>query len=142
MKVANQRTTTAKQRAGNRRPKGNGPYSRLLRNGTISGRTTAGRYLRAVEHELSQHVGGSPSVVQRMLIRRLANVALRLELFDKKLGLGGKATDYDAKVYGALHTSFRLLCREIGVKPAVAKPGAAFAEHIANLPQLESEDVA
>ena len=89
----------------------------MLKSSAISGRTPEGRFIRAVEAQLSEHVGGSPSIVQRMLIRRLANVSLRLELLDRKFAKA-KPTDFDTKMYGALHNSFRLLCREIGLKGA------------------------
>ncbi|HEX4113637.1 MAG TPA: hypothetical protein VH020_13980 [Stellaceae bacterium] len=98
-----------------------GPYSRLLARGAVSGRTREGKFLRAVEAQLAEHVGGSPSLPQRMLISRLARVALRLELFDEKMA-NGKTTDLDARVYGGLHNSFRLLLRELGLKATAAKP--------------------
>src|SRR5437773_2641469 len=48
-----------------------GPYSRVIDRGAlgaISGRSRAGRYLRAYEAMLVAHVGGSPTVTQRALI--------------------------------------------------------------------------
>jgi hypothetical protein len=108
-----------------------GPYSRTLHRGAIGhsvdGRSREGRFLRAFEAQLAQHVGGKPSTAQRILISRLARTALRLELFDEKL-TAGKLTDYDTKVYGALHNSFRLMMREIGVKPTLAAPIISLAD--------------
>jgi hypothetical protein len=46
-----------------------GPYSRAIDRGSIGwsvdGRSREGRFLRAYERMLSDHIGGSPSVVQR-----------------------------------------------------------------------------
>lgn len=68
-----------------------------------------------------KHVGGAPSVTQKLLIARLARVALRLEIFDQKI-TDGDLTDHDARVYGALHNAFRLMLREIGLKPTAPRP--------------------
>src|SRR5437764_846053 len=57
----------------------------------IDGRSREGRFLRTYERALIEHVGGSPSVVQRQLIHRAARLALHLELMDEKsLGEGGE----------------------------------------------------
>lgn len=102
-----------------------GPYSRTLDRGvigrSIDGRSPEGRFLRAFEAEMVKHVGGAPSIAQKMLITRLARVALRLELFDEKM-TAGATSDHDARIYGALHNSFRLMLRELGLKAATAKP--------------------
>jgi hypothetical protein len=102
-----------------------GPYSRLLDHGTVDGRSREGRFLRATEARLLDHIGAGASCAQRMLINRLARVALRLELFDEKMA-AGPITDHDGRVYGALHNSFRLMLREIGLRamPAPARPDA------------------
>lgn len=106
-----------------------GPYSRMLARGTVNGRSREGRFLRAFEAQLTAHVGGAPSITQRMLISRLARVALRLELFDEKLA-AGPITDVDSRTYGALHNSFRLMLRDLGIKGAAARP-ATLAEVLA-----------
>jgi hypothetical protein len=103
-----------------------GPHSRLFARGSsaIDGRSREGRYLAAVRAQLVAHLGGSPSAPQRMIVDRLAVVALRLALFDEKI-IAGSLTDNDARTYGALHNSFRLLIREIGLKAADARPSLA-----------------
>ena len=97
-----------------------GPQSRLLEHGSLDGRSVEGRFLRAIEAQLSEHVGGRPTVAQHLLISRVARVALRLELYDRKLA-AGEFTDHDGRVYNALHNALRLGLREIGMKAAVAK---------------------
>jgi hypothetical protein len=96
------------------------PYSRALSRGAIgelSGRSKDGRFLAHFERELVAHVGGSPSICQKVLIRRAARILLRLEAFDTKLD-GGNFTDTDARVVNQLSNQLRLSLRELGIKGA------------------------
>ena len=115
-----------------------GPHSRTLCRGaigrSIDGRSAEGRFLRAFEAQMTAHIGGAPSTAQALLISRLARVALRLELFDEKIATG-TITDHDARVYGALHNSFRLMLRELGLHakaPPAPTLGQLAAEWEAN----------
>jgi hypothetical protein len=69
------------------------------------------------ERELVAHVGGNPSICQKVLIRRAARILLRLEAFDTKLD-GGNFTDTDARVVNQLSNQLRLSLRELGIKGA------------------------
>jgi hypothetical protein len=96
--------------------------SRLLRRGSlggigISGRSREGRLLRDTERALIEHVGGSPSFTQKLLIRRISRAVLRLELLDEKVAKGNWS-DHDSRVFGGLSNALRLMLREIGVKAA------------------------
>src|SRR3954467_5916782 len=42
------------------------------------GRSAEAQYLRRIRAELRQHVGGAPTIAQKLLIDRVAHVALRL----------------------------------------------------------------
>jgi hypothetical protein len=124
--------TTPKRGRG--RPKNQvGPHSRAITRGAIgqmNGRTWEAKFIRTIERQLVEHVGGVPSATQQMLISRMARVALRLEIYDEKILTEGALTDHDCRVYGALHNTFRLLLRELGLKPAAAKV-PTLAEHLA-----------
>jgi hypothetical protein len=102
-----------------------GPYSRKLRRGIIAdnidGRSTLGRFCRDLEAQLIAHVGGSPTVTQKLLIQRIIRGTVQLEAFDEKLQ-SGDFTDQDARNYHGLINRHRLLIREIGIEPAAAKP--------------------
>jgi hypothetical protein len=102
-----------------------GPYSRKLRRGIIAdnidGRSTLGRFCRDLEAQLIAHVGGKPSIAQRLLIQRIIRGTVQLEAFDEKM-LGGNWTDQDARNYHGLINRHRLLLREIGLEAAAAKP--------------------
>jgi hypothetical protein len=95
------------------------PHSRTLSRGvigaTIDGRSREGRYLRAIEADLVQHAGGSPSTTQKILIHRCARLMLRLDLFDQRL-TAGEMTSHDARTYNALQNSLRLALRDLGLK--------------------------
>jgi hypothetical protein len=110
-----------------------GPYSRSLRRGVIGasldGRSEAGRYARDLERQLTDHVGGSPSITQRLLIERIIKTGLQLRGLDAKLA-ADTWTDCDARTHGGLVNRERLLLRELGLKPQPA-PVPTLAEHLA-----------
>jgi hypothetical protein len=107
----------------NRRPVG--PYSRKLQRGAIGdlfdGRSAEGRFVRALEAELVQHVGGQPSICQRLLIDRLIKIRLQLDLLDAKLAKG-QWTAHDGRTYGGLLNAFRLTARELGIAAPEPEP--------------------
>ena len=120
-----------------------GPYSRLLRRGAIGkladGRSTLGRFIRHLEAELVAHVGGHPTITQRLLIERLIKTHVQLDLLDEKLGRGDWTAN-DSRTYGGLLSAMRLTTRELGLQPASANepPGAALDRHIAMLVERQA----
>jgi hypothetical protein len=102
-----------------------GPYSRTLNRGvigaTVDGRSTLGRLMRTLEAELVAHVGGKPTVTQRMLIDRAVKIRVQLDLLDEKVARGDW-TGHDTRTYGGLHNAYRLTVRELGMRPAAEKP--------------------
>jgi len=117
-----------------------GPHSRVFGRGAVGkldGRSREGRYLRAVEAELLEHVGPAATVTQRILVGRAARAMLRLELFDEKMSAGKELTTQDGHVYGALNNALRLCLRELGLKgkapakaPSLADIAARHAEPV------------
>lgn len=101
-----------------------GPYSRRLHRGAIGdlydGRSAEGRFVRDLEAQLVAHVGGRPTVTQRLLIDRLIKVRLQLDALDAKMA-AGNWTSHDSRTHGGLQNAFRLCARELGVK-AVTPP--------------------
>ena len=69
-----------------------GPYCLAFSRGsvddTIDGRSREGKFLRRVEAELVDQVGGEPSFAQSLLIRCAARSMLQLELLDAKMASG------------------------------------------------------
>lgn len=106
-----------------------GPYSKLLTRGTLDGRSREGRFLATFEAELSQHLG-SPSVTQRMLIRQLGQIALRLALMDEKVGADGDFSERDGRQYLAWANSLQRGLRNLGLEGRPARK-LSLAEHLA-----------
>jgi hypothetical protein len=46
--------------------------------GKLDGRSAEGRVVRQLEAELTEHVGGSPSVAQKLLIERIIKMRWQL----------------------------------------------------------------
>src|SRR5438046_193915 len=92
-----------------------GPYSAVLRRGVIGeaidGRSTIGRLARDLEAQLVRHVGGNPSVTQRLLIELAVKTKLQADAFTTKLA-SGDWTGHDQRTYNALLNAHRLACRE------------------------------
>jgi hypothetical protein len=110
-----------------------GPYSRVLQRGviadTVDGRSREGRLMRAMEAELVRHVGGSPSIVAKLLIERTVKIRMQIDGLEEKLARGDW-TPHDSRTYGGLLNAYRLCCREIGLKGTAPKP-ATLADHLA-----------
>jgi hypothetical protein len=119
-----------------------GPHCRALRRGVIGdaidGRSREGKFLRKCEAELVAQIGGAPSFAQRLLIRRIARAMLKLEMFDAKM-TAGTWTDHDARTYGGLSNSLRLMLRELGLKGSGVKPTSPLVAHFSRPPHEAAE---
>ncbi len=111
---------------------GNGPYSKLLARGSVSGRTRNGRFLAAAREELALHLGGGPlSAAQRILVERVAWLRLHVALFDEKVAnRSTPMSDHDRASYLAFSNSLVRATRELGLQPAAAK-APTLADYIA-----------
>jgi hypothetical protein len=101
-----------------------GAYSKPLRRGVLGdldGRSKEGRYLKTIERDLIEQVGGSPSVGQQLLIRRIARAMLMLEILDLKLASNDNWNQCDAATQGGLNNNVRLCLRELGIKGPTPK---------------------
>lgn len=109
-----------------------GPRSNAAGRESMDGRTREARLLRQVRAELTEHVGGRPSVTQRALIERAARLSLYVSQLDRKV-LGGEAMSaHDSKSYLATSNSLCATLRLLGLKaqeatthadePALAAP--------------------
>jgi hypothetical protein len=101
-----------------------GPHSRAIDRGAlgrIDGRSRAGRFLRQYEKQLTEHVGGSPTITQRAIISRAARVALHLELMDEKSLIDGhEFGKYDHNYYVSWSNSLARLLSRLGLQPTDA----------------------
>jgi hypothetical protein len=99
--------------------------SRALDRGSIGwsidGRSREGRFLLAYQAMLAEHLGGSPSRVQRELIRRCARLALHLELQDEKLMTGAPPSDHTARQYLAWNNALVRTLARLGLQGAAER---------------------
>jgi hypothetical protein len=110
---------------------GNGPYSKLLARGSVSGRSRNGRFLAAAREQLTEHLGGGQlSAAQRILVERVAWLMLHVALFDEKVATrGGPMSDRDRASYLAFSNSLVRATRDLGLDPAAA-PVPTLDDHI------------
>jgi hypothetical protein len=98
------------------------------------GRSEQGRFIRHLEAELVAHVGGQPSITQRLLIDRIVRLRLQLDAFDVKLTSGEVWTPHDLRTFSGINNAFKNSLKELGFKAAtVAKPADPVADIAARI---------
>ncbi len=107
-----------------------GPHSRPGVLALIDGRRAEARLMQSVRDDLSRHLGGAPTVPQKMIIDRCAALTLRLHLMDRAAGQDGAMSEKNAREYLCWNNSLTRLLRELGMQPAKAKV-ANLREHLA-----------
>ena len=108
-----------------------GPYSKQGALSSLDRRSRPALFLKSYVDSLTAHVGGAPSATQRILIDRAARLALQIELMDERALASGKVSD--SKAYLSWCNALRLCIRELGVRSAPERPGAALDEHLRRL---------
>jgi hypothetical protein len=96
----------------------------VFKEAKIDGRTSLGKTMAFLRKELIQHIGGSPSIPQKILIDRIVNKSIRCHLYE--MGVITDPTMGSRDHYLALSNSLRLDLQALGLDK---KPG--------NLPGLE-----
>jgi hypothetical protein len=122
MKDTSDRAAPFNGARGRRKGQGLGVYScntSLLR---LDKRSREYRLMRQVRDDLTDHIGGQPTAVQRMLIERAVILSLRLALLDQKIVDGRLLTTMDNNQYLAWSNSLVRTLRELGVKPPNTDP--------------------
>jgi hypothetical protein len=93
---------------------GLGPYSKQNKFGNLDGRSFEGRLYNKFMRELTEYVGGKPTIVQAALIEQCARIKLRLALMDAKM-TSQRFTEHDSRVYLAWSNSLSRLLRQLGL---------------------------
>ena len=104
------------------------PYSRPSVLAGIDHRTREGRIMAGVRAELTEHVGGSPSATQRVLIERAAQLTLRLAMLEAR---PSPMDDHAANQYLAWSNSLVRLMARLGMTGAKQR-APSLREHIAS----------
>jgi hypothetical protein len=96
------------------------PYSKVKRR--LDGRTREAQRGRDVIADLTAHLGGSPSVPQRILIQRIAKLLVVIEVLERRLIEKGEVGDLAGRQYLAWVNSIRLLLQVIGIERSEQAP--------------------
>jgi len=75
-----------------------GPYSKPHTLAKLDGRRKEAKLMQQARNELTAHIGGAPTILQKRLIERAAVLALRLALIDAR-SPDGQMTEKTAREY-------------------------------------------
>lgn len=89
---------------------------------------------------LTEHVGGKPNVVQRMLIDRAAVLSLRLALADERI-IDDNLVEYDSKALVAWQNALTRTLTALGVQPDAAPALPAASSLYAVMREVEGATV-
>jgi hypothetical protein len=110
------------------------PYSRALQRGSlgsdIDGRSTAGKFLRRIESELTEQLGGNLTFTQKLAVRRIARLSLQAESFDAKLATGDW-TPHDSRTASGISNALMRALKDLGLKAKAPPGGPTLAEVLA-----------
>ena len=105
-----------------------GAYSKEIVLARPDRRTREARLLKQMRQELSQHLGGNPTPMQRALIERAAMLQLRCAKFDEKI-IDGTFSEYDSKVFLAFSNSLTRTMKALGLEPAAANKPPSLSDY-------------
>jgi hypothetical protein len=117
-----------------------GPYSHPLALSKRDGRTREARLMRDTRAALTAHVGGNPSVTQRLLIDRAVQLTIRVATMDRKFAETEVQTEHDSRTYLAWTGSLSRILRDLGLQGVAPDEHLTPAERhrrwVASLPPL------
>jgi hypothetical protein len=106
----------------------------------VDGRSKEARLMKSLRTELIAHVGGEPSVTQRILIDQAARLQLRIAMMDREGTDTGMSERRQVEYLAWANTLSRTL-RELGLEPA-KKPKPRWQPPNAAQPGASPEDLA
>jgi hypothetical protein len=110
-----------------------------IKLGTPDARTPEARLLVQKRDELVQHLGGSVTPLQRILVERAAMLQLLIGMYDGKI-LSGSYTNHDSAVYLAHVNSLRRVVWTLGLKKPLSPPDPIRAPEPEPAPPLSLQD--
>jgi hypothetical protein len=93
-------------------------YSAPVRKAGVTLRTLEGRLIRDVRADLIKHVGGTPSVTQRVLIERAVMLTVQLGRMDAKALADGAMSEHASREYLAWSNTLTRTMKALGIKGA------------------------
>ena len=95
-----------------------GPHSRPKKLALLDGRLAEAKLMREVQAELTAHIGGNPTVTQRMLIERAATLTLRIRLLDRLTLSDAGLSEKNAREAVCWENALRRTLTTLGMKAA------------------------
>jgi len=92
-----------------------GPYSRPSALAKLDGRTAAGRFVKAIQTELAEHVG-APNAAQSLLIKLASFKALRIALMADQVLTAEAIHERDDRQIISWCNSLRLDLQVLGIE--------------------------
>jgi hypothetical protein len=103
----------------------------------MDGRSREAQYMKARRAELTAHVGGSPNVVQRLLIERAVWLSIKLELLNEKMVDGEVFKPRDHNHYLAWSNGLTRTLAALGVNSASTLKGKTLTDILSEETQPE-----
>jgi hypothetical protein len=110
------------KRRGRRKGQCVGVYSCNTTLANLDKRSRYGRLIRQVRQDLTDHIGGNPTPVQRMLIERASMLQLRVAMLDRKIIDGEILTVMDNNQYLAWSNSLVRTLAQLGLDATTTPP--------------------
>ncbi len=100
------------------------PYCKAITRGSLGsdldGRSREGKFVRRIEAELVDQLGGSPTFSQMLAVRRIARLMLQAESFDRKMATGNW-TAHDSRTAAGINNAVLKALKDVGLKGRVEK---------------------
>lgn len=94
--------------------------ARLPMRWAMKSRSREGELYRRICRDLRQHVGGSPSAAQEMLIGRIAWISVYLARFDERAMETGDLSDHASRQYLAWANALSRMLQALGLAAPAA----------------------
>jgi hypothetical protein len=98
----------------------------------LDGRSKSARLVRQLEGQLIEHLGGNPTVPQKLLIERVCKMKLQLDALEEKLA-EGHWSPHDQRTYSGLNNAFRLALTTLDKMKAPGRRRAPPLEEVLEL---------
>jgi len=108
------------------------PYSGPSAIARIDQRSRTAKFMRRLRADLLAHVGGSPTVTQRLLIERAVMLSTRIALFDIRVAEDGDFSEHDGKQYLAWSNSLERCLGRLGLGAAIKPYTPSLADYLAS----------
>jgi hypothetical protein len=104
-----------------------GPYSKRFDRGpvglAVDGRSFEGRFILAMQAEMLAALNDEPTIYERLLVDQAIRLKMRFDALTDKLNAVGASTaswtDHDIRTLNAVSNQYRLVLRELRMRPKV-----------------------